>query len=686
MKQITSDLSKGPPSESRAKMSSGESNSNDQRPQRKTVSVAPKKSKSDGKTGKDGKIDLSLKSPDGKYTRTDNRLGKGGYKRVYLAIERGGREVAWNVCSFGGMRAKQKQKVKKEVEILKETKHKNIMDIYDCWETNSDLYFVTEKAAGTCAEYIKNLHPVAMPTIRDWCTQILLALDYLHTRSPPIMHRDLKAENVFVASDGTIRLGDFGLALEAGNFDSKCESLNGPPEMLSKDPPGTKVDMFAFGLLALEMRTNRKAYEQEELMKYYLSLDDKKDPKETRKLPSPVCLDEKNFDFEPKRMNKLFRELICSCIKYHAEDRPTAGLLLQHPFFNPKLFEIHNCKVKISSENPDIIQLELETNIPSRRKTATEVNLKTESIRQIAEEFANSFKKEIETEYPDSVEQDIPDTINECVQKKIRDIKAEAEREEGQPKKTMGNFKIVKIEVNEKKEGLEVVQLKVWLLVDSQKTEIDCDYNFQKDTHTKVATKILENFKEDKQKYHYVTLLSNRIRDALKEHREVFYKKRDLDTKMGLEEMLGKAGITDEKIIKEFFDQAIKVEDLTDGSLTEEDLRSLVPQLGPRRRLTRNAQSQKAMKSDVPTPSPKEQAPIVREGKPAPEPAPAPTPERASAQPVLADPSTPNTPVSTVNRTSAVPAERKTNETITEKVAAAPEANEGNAPGRPGTK
>ncbi len=49
--------------------------------------------------------------------------------------------------------------------------------------------------------------------LRSWCRQILKGLHFLHTRSPPIIHRDLKCDNIFITGPtGSVKIGDLGLA------------------------------------------------------------------------------------------------------------------------------------------------------------------------------------------------------------------------------------------------------------------------------------------------------------------------------------------------------------------------------------------------------------------------------------------------------------------------------------------
>ena len=68
-------------------------------------------SSSSGRSGRDTKNQPLMKSPDGKWTRTQKKLGYGSFKSVYLAIGRDGGEVAWNVIKLGKMGQSQKKKV-----------------------------------------------------------------------------------------------------------------------------------------------------------------------------------------------------------------------------------------------------------------------------------------------------------------------------------------------------------------------------------------------------------------------------------------------------------------------------------------------------------------------------------------------------------------------------------------------
>mmetsp|Transcript_24009 Transcript_24009/g.36002 ORF Transcript_24009/g.36002 Transcript_24009/m.36002 type:complete len:788 (+) Transcript_24009:120-2483(+) len=604
-------------------------------------------------------------SPDGKWRRSDKIMGVGSFKVVYHGLDNGGAEVAWNVVKLGTMGAPQKKKVRQEVEILKDTEHKNIMEIFDYWETNNHLYFITEKASATLQKRIAELHPVSLATIRGWCVQILNALAYLHSR--PIIHRDLKPENVFVASDGSIRLGDFGLSIVT----SKNNSISGTPafmapEIWSSGEYDSKVDIYAFGMVMLNMKTNETPYEERK--QTILG-----DMCKSEKIPPPLGLQSTLFNQEPKRMNGLMQSVVQKCLSWDPKDRPTAQEILELEFFHPKLFKINDCTVKFSPENPNLVSLTLETNVKSSHRTEFSIDLEKEEIRDIAEEFAEAFNEEISLEYPDSKEQDIADLIRQCVWKKIKwarkmaeekkrktiavtpkepapeDKKAEPDptpvgvkptpisiekrdedkttttnpispqarntqikvyrnqdRQEAEraasPTKSrwdINTFQVKEIKVRESdSDGVSAVKFSVFLQDGDEKAQqIDREYNFGKDTSTKVATEVLKQFKKFSQKEldkypQHVEKLAKLMHEALKEQREMFNQRQKLDERMGLEEMLIRAGISDEAVMKTFIDQGIKISDLIDGTLPEDDLKTLLPKLGHRRRLIRIAHEQ----------------------------------------------------------------------------------------------
>lgn len=76
--------------------------------------------------------------------------------------------------------------------------------------------------------YLKRFKVMKIKVLRSWCRQILKGLHFLHTRAPPIIHRDLKCDNIFITGPtGSVKIGDLGLAtLKRASF---AKSVIGRP-------------------------------------------------------------------------------------------------------------------------------------------------------------------------------------------------------------------------------------------------------------------------------------------------------------------------------------------------------------------------------------------------------------------------------------------------------------------------
>ncbi|KAG0026116.1 ATP binding [Podila clonocystis] len=203
-------------------------------------------------------------SPNGRYAKLNSVLGKGAYKIVYKGIDREeGYEVAWNCFQT----TKQEYaELSQEVEILKRVRHPNIINFHDCWYSNTEFIFITElMTSGTLREYIRKLQSPNLKVIKRWCRQILKGLIYLHSYDPPIIHRDIKCDNIFInGAHGEVKIGDMGTAkMKIGK---KYTVIGTPefmaPEMYEEKGYNEKVDIYAFGMCLLEMVTGDYPYNE----------------------------------------------------------------------------------------------------------------------------------------------------------------------------------------------------------------------------------------------------------------------------------------------------------------------------------------------------------------------------------------------------------------------------------------
>ncbi|MEE6525871.1 hypothetical protein FKM82_026158, partial [Ascaphus truei] len=119
----------------------------------------------------------------------------------------------------------ERQRFSEEVEMLKGLQHPNIVRFYDSWKSTVKgqicIVLVTElMTSGTLKTYLKRFKEMKLKVLQRWSRQILKGLHFLHTRCPPIIHRDLKCDNIFITGPtGFVKIGDLGLAtLKSASF------------------------------------------------------------------------------------------------------------------------------------------------------------------------------------------------------------------------------------------------------------------------------------------------------------------------------------------------------------------------------------------------------------------------------------------------------------------------------------
>ncbi|KAI8841974.1 kinase-like domain-containing protein, partial [Chytriomyces cf. hyalinus JEL632] len=265
--------------------------------------------------------------PTGRFARYNVLLGKGAYKEVYKAFDEDeGVEVAWNQLRVDHLAKREAQRILSEIQILKSLRNDHIITMYHAWgakgpDGRERVFFITElMTAGTLKAYLKKSKgPARLPVLKKWARQILHGLNYLHSRSPPIIHRDLKCENIFMNGyNGQAKIGDLGLAIPKSK--DHASSVLGTPEFMApelyEEKYDEKVDIYAFGMVVLEMVTKEYPYSEcTNQYQIFKKVTAGVKPMSLAKITDPETLQ--------------FIEL---CIQYNPAYRPAAGDLLAHPF------------------------------------------------------------------------------------------------------------------------------------------------------------------------------------------------------------------------------------------------------------------------------------------------------------------------------------------------------------------
>eukprot|EP00262_Sarcandra_glabra_P019410 TRINITY_DN7304_c0_g1_i1.p1 TRINITY_DN7304_c0_g1~~TRINITY_DN7304_c0_g1_i1.p1 ORF type:complete len:648 (-),score=88.48 TRINITY_DN7304_c0_g1_i1:298-2241(-) len=210
--------------------------------------------------------------PTGRYGRFNEVLGKGATKTVYRAFdELQGMEVAWNQAKLNDVfrSPEELQRLYSEVHLLGTLNHDSIIRLYASWvDVNKrTINFITEMfTSGTLREYRQRYKWVNIRAVKNWARQILRGLVYLHSHDPPVIHRDLKCDNIFVNGHlGQVKIGDLGLAAILQGSRA-AHSVIGTPEFMApelyEEEYNELVDVYSFGMCVLEMLTAEYPYNE----------------------------------------------------------------------------------------------------------------------------------------------------------------------------------------------------------------------------------------------------------------------------------------------------------------------------------------------------------------------------------------------------------------------------------------
>ncbi|XP_069484710.1 serine/threonine-protein kinase WNK1 isoform X8 [Ambystoma mexicanum] len=322
-------------------------------------------------------------SPDGRFLKFDIEIGRGSFKTVYKGLDTETTvEVAWCELQDRKLSKSERQRFKEEAGMLKGLQHPNIVRFYDSWESTLKgkkfIVLVTElMTSGTLKTYLKRFKVMKIKVLRSWCRQILKGLQFLHTRTPPIIHRDLKCDNIFITGPtGSVKIGDLGLAtLKRASF---AKSVIGTPEFMAPEMYEEKydesVDVYAFGMCMLEMATSEYPYSEcQNAAQIY------------RRVTSGV----KPASFDKVAIPEV-KEIIEGCIRQNKDERYAIKDLLNHAFFQ----EETGVRVELAEEDDG-------------EKISIKLWLRIEDVKKLK----GKYKDNEAIEFSFDLERDVPEDV-----------------------------------------------------------------------------------------------------------------------------------------------------------------------------------------------------------------------------------------------------------------------------------
>lgn len=220
-------------------------------------------------------------------------LGRGAQSVVYLAFDPHlEREVAVKTMHFSAASSRQNVDLLGEARIVSKLRHPGIVPIFEAGEQGGDLYLVFEYVKGeSLGKLIKREAPLPAARAASLMAAILAAVAHAHKEG--VIHRDLKPSNVLIDESGIPRVMDFGIARRVDGGSSSSGELSGTPaymapEYVSGRAVSEQTDVFAAGLILIEMLSGRRVFQGDDVQAIMSRVAD-----EPVSLPAGVSMDER---------------------------------------------------------------------------------------------------------------------------------------------------------------------------------------------------------------------------------------------------------------------------------------------------------------------------------------------------------------------------------------------------------
>lgn len=244
-------------------------------------------------------------------------IGEGSFGKVYKGRKKySGQVVALKFIPKVGRSEKELKNLQREIDIMRNLEHENIIKLLDSFETPKEVCVVTEYAEGELFQVLEDDGSLPEEQVRKIACQLVKALYYLHSHR--ILHRDMKPQNILLGKGGVVKLCDFGFARAMSINTLVLTSIKGTPlymspELVQEKPYDHNSDLWSVGCILYELFVGTPPFYTNSIFQ----------------LVNLICRDTVKW---PENMSPDFQSFLQGLLTKEPKKRLSWPYLLRHPF------------------------------------------------------------------------------------------------------------------------------------------------------------------------------------------------------------------------------------------------------------------------------------------------------------------------------------------------------------------
>ncbi|XP_077641112.1 serine/threonine-protein kinase 36 [Lonchura striata] len=244
-------------------------------------------------------------------------IGEGSFGRVYKGRRKHSAQVvALKFIPKVGRSEKELKNLQREIEIVRDLHHPNIIQMLDSFETAKEVVVVTDYAEGELFQILEDDGSLPESQVQTIAAQLISALYYLHSHR--ILHRDMKPQNILLGKDSVVKLCDFGFARAMSIHTMVLTSIKGTPlymspELVEERPYDHTADLWSVGCILYELFVGTPPFYTNSIFQ----------------LVSLIIKDPVKW---PVDMSPVFKSFLQGLLMKNPHERLSWPELLSHPF------------------------------------------------------------------------------------------------------------------------------------------------------------------------------------------------------------------------------------------------------------------------------------------------------------------------------------------------------------------